>query len=448
MKKPLSFNTKAQIKRLVMGCTVVGVVATIGVIMLGASRAASSSMSLYLSPATGTYSIGNSITLSIRENSGSTGLVGVQANLTYPQAQLQFVSINTSTSAFPTAGPANTGGSGTVAVDMFTATPQTGDQEVADVNFTVLSAGSAQVEFAGSSQVGDSSGNLSTPTLTGGTYTLQTPTCPSGQTGTPPNCVTPSCPSGQTGTPPNCVSPTPTPTPPVSTTPPTSKTPTKTSSSGSSSSTSAGSSAATSYTPSGVTTPATVPNNSSVKVSAPVTVSPVPSATSSPIAKVEYFLNSNLLITIDNAPFTYKLDTTNILNGTYKFTTETFYVNGKTSSVSQQLVIRNKISFNQVRLAAQKYAPPIIIPIILIACVFFLLRSGIFRNIGKKGGGPRTPQITVGGNKTPPVGGGPSLPADLVGETVTNPALQPKVYAPGEVYSPRDPIGDQSHAHL
>ena len=33
--------------------------------------------------------------------------------------------------------------------------------------------------------------------------------CPSGQTGTPPNCITPpsSCPSGQTGTPPNCITP-------------------------------------------------------------------------------------------------------------------------------------------------------------------------------------------------------------------------------------------------
>ena len=33
--------------------------------------------------------------------------------------------------------------------------------------------------------------------------------CPSGQTGTPPNCLTPpgSCPSGQTGTPPNCLTP-------------------------------------------------------------------------------------------------------------------------------------------------------------------------------------------------------------------------------------------------
>lgn len=30
------------------------------------------------------------------------------------------------------------------------------------------------------------------------------PTCPAGQTGTPPHCVTPVCPAGQTGTPPHC----------------------------------------------------------------------------------------------------------------------------------------------------------------------------------------------------------------------------------------------------
>ena len=38
------------------------------------------------------------------------------------------------------------------------------------------------------------------------------PTCPSGTTGTPPNCVStvkPTCPSGTTGTPPNCVTPQP-----------------------------------------------------------------------------------------------------------------------------------------------------------------------------------------------------------------------------------------------
>jgi fibronectin type 3 domain-containing protein len=40
--------------------------------------------------------------------------------------------------------------------------------------------------------------------------TLANPTCPTGQTGTPPNCVTPvtsTCPSGDTGTYPNCIAP-------------------------------------------------------------------------------------------------------------------------------------------------------------------------------------------------------------------------------------------------
>ncbi len=33
---------------------------------------------------------------------------------------------------------------------------------------------------------------------------VNNPTCPSGYSGTYPNCVAPTCPSGQTGTPPNC----------------------------------------------------------------------------------------------------------------------------------------------------------------------------------------------------------------------------------------------------
>jgi 1A family penicillin-binding protein len=45
-----------------------------------------------------------------------------------------------------------------------------------------------------------------TPKDTSSTTTPSTSVCPSGQTGTPPNCVTPAqtCPTGQTGTPPNC----------------------------------------------------------------------------------------------------------------------------------------------------------------------------------------------------------------------------------------------------
>ncbi|MDB5184237.1 MAG: Serine protease, subtilase family [Candidatus Saccharibacteria bacterium] len=53
-------------------------------------------------------------------------------------------------------------------------------------------------QYAGSARQGTTVGSPTT-----------TPTCPTGQTGTPPNCVTPvkTCPTGQTGTPPNCVTP-------------------------------------------------------------------------------------------------------------------------------------------------------------------------------------------------------------------------------------------------
>ncbi|MHC5676598.1 hypothetical protein [Nostoc sp.] len=64
------------------------------------------------------------------------------------------------------------------------------------------------------------------PTGTTGTppncVTPPPPTCPAGTTGTPPNCVTPpppTCPEGTTGTPPNCVSPPPPPPPPPPTCP-------------------------------------------------------------------------------------------------------------------------------------------------------------------------------------------------------------------------------------
>ena len=66
---------------------------------------------LSLSPASGNVSLGSTVTVTINENSSTTAVNAVEADLTYDQTKLQYVSASTSTSPF-TLNAANTGGSG------------------------------------------------------------------------------------------------------------------------------------------------------------------------------------------------------------------------------------------------------------------------------------------------------------------------------------------------
>lgn len=112
---------------------------------------------LYLAPATGSYASGATITMTIRMSSGSVGVNAVQANLTYPTAQLQFVSTSTAGSPFTTTIQ-NSGGSGSVQLGVgILAGSTSGDQLVGTVTFTALNAGSAAVSFAAGSGIAKAS---------------------------------------------------------------------------------------------------------------------------------------------------------------------------------------------------------------------------------------------------------------------------------------------------
>jgi len=58
---------------------------------------------LSLSPADGSFAPGSTINVTIHENSGTSAVNAVQANVTYPTDKLQFVSVNGSNSAFSVA---------------------------------------------------------------------------------------------------------------------------------------------------------------------------------------------------------------------------------------------------------------------------------------------------------------------------------------------------------
>lgn len=108
---------------------------------------------LYITPATDTYSNGSTLTITIRENSGSVPVNAVQANLSYPTNRLQFQSISTSTSAFTTSLQ-ETGGGGTVQIGVgILGNSVTGDAIVATVTFQAIGAGAAAVQFTAGSGI-------------------------------------------------------------------------------------------------------------------------------------------------------------------------------------------------------------------------------------------------------------------------------------------------------
>lgn len=135
--------------------------------------AVSTGAELYITPATGSYTNGSTFTITIRENSGSTPVNAVQANLSYPTARLQFQSISTATSGFSDVLQ-STGGSGTVQIGMGELGGSvTGDAIVATVTFSVVGTGSAAVQFTAGSGIAQTSDSTDIcKKRTGATYTL------------------------------------------------------------------------------------------------------------------------------------------------------------------------------------------------------------------------------------------------------------------------------------
>lgn len=170
---------------------------------VGLTRAAGNA-TLTLSPSGGSHAINTTFGVTVYENS-SDPVIAVQADFSYDASKLQFISLDTSSSAFDTQYPSG-GGGGTVKIARANSGgAMTGNRVVATVNFKVLTgSGSTALSFLSSSAVVRSSDNSNVwnGSPTGGTYTMTTPTPPPTPTPTP------------TPTPAPTPSPTPTPTPP------------------------------------------------------------------------------------------------------------------------------------------------------------------------------------------------------------------------------------------
>jgi hypothetical protein len=128
---------------------------------------------LYLTPAKDSHATGTTFTVQVREDSGGAPVNSVQANLTYAQTLLQFVSADTTGSPFTTTAQ-NTGGSGSINLGVgLLGGSTTGDQLVGTITFKVLSAGTATVSFAADSGVASATSNTNIcQSETSATYTL------------------------------------------------------------------------------------------------------------------------------------------------------------------------------------------------------------------------------------------------------------------------------------
>ena len=150
---------------------------TIGAFAGSASAAGSASLSL--SPASGTFTQGNSYTITIYEN--GSDINAVTAKLTYDPTKLTCTGVSVTTSTFAASSGANCA-SGAVTIGRYvglddaTGAPnpsKNGSQVVGSVTFKAVTAsGTTNVSFASGSQVASEGANVWDGNTSGGTYSL------------------------------------------------------------------------------------------------------------------------------------------------------------------------------------------------------------------------------------------------------------------------------------
>lgn len=173
------------------------IIALFGVVVLFRSQAADQNPpapAVYLTPTNVTYAANQTFTVNLRENSGSIPVYAVGAKISYPANLLEFQSISTTNTAFPTVVPSATyGGNGEVSVEAGAAAggnPLTGDNFVATITFkTLTSSGTANLSFGNGTQLLESTNFtnlLSASDMYGASFTVDT-TAPSVSVTSPAN---------------------------------------------------------------------------------------------------------------------------------------------------------------------------------------------------------------------------------------------------------------------
>jgi hypothetical protein len=193
--------------------------------LFAGTASASGSAYFSLSPSSGSYKTGSTITLTVKEtSSGSDNTNAVQANLSYSSSLLKYVS--TGLGPFSLCAQ-NSGGSGSVHVGCAATSTESGTQTVATIKFTVQAKGTATVSMASGSDIDNTSGaSVWNGSLPKATFTLTSSSSSSSSSGSTSSYTPPT--SSSTTTKPKTTTKTPTQTKPTTTTPSTVVPPTAT----------------------------------------------------------------------------------------------------------------------------------------------------------------------------------------------------------------------------
>jgi hypothetical protein len=294
-------------------------------------------------PNAGNYPVGSTLSVTTRVDTGNEETNAVTAEFTYPAEVLEYVSADASGSNFDIEAAVK-GGNGIVHFSRGASDPVKGSLIIQKANFRVIGSGTAALRFTEETMavsVTDNETNVATA-RSSASIGLTAATSPA-------------------------PAPAPQPAKPSATTPPPR--------------------IVTKVTPIlSNNTPAQhigLANNDRIELTAPIDVQPA-TIQSDGISKVEYYLNGKLVKAVTVPPYKYRVDTGNLLNGTYQLKTKTYYTNGQTETFNQFLTVKNPINFTQIRLMAVKYVWAILLAILfIIGLIAVLLMRG-------RGGGNRS----------------------------------------------------------
>ncbi len=180
--------------------------AAVGAFIIWRSFAAPAPPTVYLNPASSTFGQLTSFSVQVRENSGATSVNAVQANLSYNASLVDFVSVDTTGTAFSVEAQ-STGGAGVINLARGTCggcAAVTGDQLIATINFkTKSTSGAAAVNFTTGTALVSSTTNQDIlgglGNVGNGTYTVDV-TAPTVSVTAPTNGATISAPGTTTVT--------------------------------------------------------------------------------------------------------------------------------------------------------------------------------------------------------------------------------------------------------
>lgn len=155
-------------------CAAVAAAAGLAGLLTPVAASAAPQATLYLTPSTGSPSVGNEVDVQIRVNTGAQFTNAVQANFTYPSSQLSVLGFDNSASSFPVVAQQQAS-NGLIQVAEGAFTPVSGDANLTTIRFQVVGTGTAQVCPTDQSEIVSSSTNLEIPSAKSGATFVTSP---------------------------------------------------------------------------------------------------------------------------------------------------------------------------------------------------------------------------------------------------------------------------------